>query len=64
MDDLKPCPFCGGQAHAVWNAQIKVRNGTGTHTGIGVCIYCENCDAEIRTTQTHLAKEMWNRRAK
>ena len=62
MDELKPCPFCGGKAHAVWNAIIKVRNGSGTHDERGVCIYCENCPVEMRTTMKNLAFQMWNRR--
>ena len=57
-----PCPFCGGNANAVWNAVVTVRNGSGTHQETGVCIYCENCPVEIRTTMKHLAFEMWNRR--
>lgn len=26
MDELKPCPFCGANAHVVWNTVVKVRN--------------------------------------
>ena len=62
MIELKPCPFCGGEAHAVWNAIIKVRDGSGTHDERGVCIYCENCPVEMRTTMKNLAFQMWNRR--
>ena len=59
MDEkLKPCPFCGSQAHIIWNAVVKVRTGTGTHEDRGVCIHCDNCPAEIRTTAKHLAAEM------
>ena len=64
MDEkLKPCPFCGAAAHIIWNAIVKVRNGSGVHEERGVCIYCENCPVEMRTTAKHLAIEMWNRRA-
>lgn len=60
--NLKPCPFCGGEAHIVWNSIVKVRDGSGSHEERGVCIYCDNCPAEIRTTEKNLAKEMWNKR--
>ena len=64
MEELKPCPFCGANAYAVWNAIVIERNGSGTHEERGACIYCENCPAEIRTASKHLAVEMWNRRIK
>lgn len=60
--ELKPCPFCGANAHIIWNAIVKVRNGSGVHEERGVCIYCENCPVEMRTTAKNLAVEMWNRR--
>lgn len=66
MEELKPCPFCGAAAHIIWNAIVKVRNGSGVHEEIDVCIYCENCPVEMRmmrTTAKYLAIEMWNRRA-
>ena len=62
MEQVKPCPFCGADAHIIWNAIVKVRNGSGVHEERGVCIYCENCPVEMRTTNKHLAVEMWNRR--
>ena len=63
-EELKPCPFCGGNALAVWNAKIPVKDGSGLmHEEQGACVFCDNCPAQIRTTEKHLIVEMWNRRA-
>ena len=62
-EELKPCPFCGGTPIAVWNAKIRVLDGSGLmHEEYGACIACDTCNAEIRTTASHLVVDMWNRR--
>ena len=59
MDELKPCPFCGGEAAIVHQARRKVR-GLEKYV-YGNCVYCTNCDAEIFSS-INKATEMWNRR--
>lgn len=62
MAELKPCPFCGSNAYIVYNAIVKVRYGDRVAEEKGACIYCDNCPCEMRTTNTHLIIDMWNRR--
>ena len=61
--ELKPCPFCGGNGYIVWNARRTARTGTGKKEVTGACVYCDTCAAEIFTTQPHLAAAMWNNRS-
>ena len=52
MDELKPCPFCGGKAEIASLSKIAIG------------VFCNKCSAEIgiyRTKQE--AIEAWNRRA-
>ena len=56
MNELKPCPFCGGRAkivrHDEWGwFQYEV--------------YCEKCDASFNAafSSEEAAKNCWNRRA-
>lgn len=54
MTELKPCPFCGGQAHA-----FKTSDGE-------VIIYCENsfcASIKFYSGGYELAKKRWNTRA-
>lgn len=52
MTELKPCPFCGGEA--------KVQSFYKNH-----CVYCAKCNAStMKYFQTETkAIEAWNRRA-
>ena len=54
MSELKPCPFCGGEAILESN---KLRYGT-IHSA-----YCQKCGAEITGFSEHEAVAAWNRRA-
>lgn len=57
MDEikLKPCPFCGGKAAAIWNGASNERN---------YCVRCWECGAETSVYKSEKeAKEAWNRRA-
>ena len=77
MAELKPCPFCGGEAKFF----IKYHMERGTTRGYKFGIYCTKCDittartdyaielklngnGEIETTldERPLAVEAWNRR--
>ena len=73
--ELKPCPFCGGQAEIKPNA---------IYTGKGLCVHCKDCNVHTITilcectynqyegkTNVYVTKEIarehvtkiWNRRA-
>ena len=60
MNELKPCPFCGGEAHIAYNAKRKLY---GKDEWInGVRIYCGVCEAQMFYRSEHLAVKAWNRR--
>lgn len=40
MEQLKPCPFCGGKAKFF----VKNYSLTGTHRGWQFGVYCSQCD--------------------
>ena len=50
MDELKPCPFCGGEAVLGMDFDWFY-------------VYCINCQAQIEKTYKEEAIEAWNRRA-
>ena len=61
MDELKPCPFCGG--HAVISVDL---DGTSDSAGRmwGYTIVCERCCATSGLTfSEERATDAWNRRA-
>ena len=51
MTELKPCPFCGGEAE-VWVSNVTDRT----------VIYCKVCDAQIMKPNEQEAIEAWNKR--
>lgn len=52
---LKPCPFCGGKAAAIWNGAFDKDN---------YWVRCWECGAETPIYESEKeAKEAWNRRA-
>ena len=54
MEELKPCPFCGGVA--VFN-EDKFKHGTV------YSVYCDVCCAEIAGLKKQEVVKVWNRRA-
>lgn len=78
MTELKPCPFCGGEAKIV----PKIFSARGISRGWLFGVYCSNCDIALPKTDYRLeiqlddlggimlldderqeAIEAWNRRA-
>lgn len=69
MDELKPCPFCGG------DAEMDTRQGYSQfppngRSGTRIAVYCRDCGAEIGvcredvpSIEAEQVTEMWNRRA-
>ena len=54
MTELKPCPFCGGEAE-VWVSNVTDR----------AIVYCTVCDAQIRIRPNEQeAIEAWNKRVR
>lgn len=56
--ELKPCPFCGGQAD-IWKASVDL--------GLPAWIACTHCKEGVFCTKEHSTTEAaiaaWNRRA-
>ena len=56
MEELKKCPFCGGEAI------LKVNHGFNREV-ISAFAYCEECGANTRSYALgKTAQEAWNRR--
>jgi Lar family restriction alleviation protein len=41
QNELKPCPFCGGEA------ELKINR---VYTSNGICVHCKECNAHTKTT--------------
>lgn len=68
-DDLKPCPFCGGEANA-WEYEDEqdVLDPTslgwiGTRCITWHCVGCESCEISISRLSKDDAEAAWNARA-
>ena len=59
--ELKPCPFCGGEARLLLNAKRKIYGKNEYRTGVVAC--CNVCEARMFYGSEKLAIEAWNRRA-
>lgn len=60
MIELKPCPFCGGEARLLLNAKRKIYGKDEYRTGVVAC--CNVCEARMFYGSEKLAIEAWNRR--
>lgn len=61
MSELKPCPFCGGEARLLLNAKRKIYGKDEYRIGVVAC--CSVCEASMFYVSEKLATEAWNRRA-
>ena len=61
-EELKPCPFCGGEARLLLNAKRKIYGKDEYRTGVVAC--CNVCEARMFYGSEKLAIEAWNRRAR
>ena len=57
MNDLKPCPFCGGEAKVI-KVEITMDGIYGRKENITVG--CSICDATIEATRKELTYERWD----
>lgn len=66
--ELKPCPFCGGNATIVENEEPRLYRPSRNHP---YCVYCGNCELLFGFDEDYggtfdtkkEAAEAWNRRA-
>lgn len=56
MDELKPCPFCGGKAWSTPNYKTNSQK-------VRYVVKCTKCNAIMEYRSEKAAKEAWNRRA-
>ena len=66
--ELKPCPFCGGNAHLDFahgsNQSYLSNNGFAKSTPFLYMVFCEDCYTRtIACENSNTAIQIWNRRA-
>ena len=67
LPDLKPCPFCGGDAEL--DSMQPYRVFVSGKISVAVAVYCTECSAQISVCklddpdiQPEQVIDMWNRR--
>lgn len=55
MDELKPCPFCGGEAFVYFSGTVS--------NGLFKEVICKKCHCSTDRMRNDDAIEAWNRRA-
>ena len=56
MNELAPCPFCGGPVHET--------HGQNPDSKYYLCIMCRKCKIYMKGYDTDELTERWNRRVK
>ena len=66
MSELKPCPFCGGQAVPVYSNKGSLYTGNILMLSAEGTIKCKKCEVRLPRIYSRVSKaiEAWNRRAK
>ena len=60
MTELKPCPFCGGEAGIYFHSVLNEKYISEIDA---VCVFCKHCDAMTKPfSNKEVAIEAWNRR--
>ena len=66
-DDLKPCPFCGGDAEL--DTRQSYRNISTGNLETAIAIYCLGCGVhqsicrgDVPDVEPEMVVELWNRR--
>lgn len=59
MNELKPCPFCGGKDVILSRGQIVGTRDNGMRS-----VWCRDCDVRSAYVQKEEAISRWNTRAK
>ena len=63
MTELKPCPFCGGEAEVFKDVTFKAETGEKIRE-IKFFVWCTECTALVSGNTEEEAIEAWNRRVK
>ena len=60
MNELKPCPFCGGSGHVYEDERLSIK----PYDFPKWYIVCKKCGIRTPTAKMEQVVRIWNRRAK